>query len=396
MSQAITENELTSDKTFTRSRVLLLLCSLLICIGLVFVISALADMRHTPSLTKYLYPAAAIMVMLIASRIPYRVFELPAGKAKFISLIQLMMLVSIFLLIIANFTPLGFGPPAAKRWIRIPLGPLSIMFQPSELAKWSLIIYQAAFMYLHVKEGKKLSFFHFCKLCFVSGIVILLILMNDFGTAAFLSAITGLMLIFGGANLLHIIGSGLLVLPVLTYYVMKEEYRVNRLLSFLFPEKADPDLLYQTNRSLQALGSGGIWGKGIGSGTTKWGHLPVDSSDFIFSVIGEETGLIGTILILVLFFLFAAVGFITIFKCRDTFGKLLAAGITCGITLQAVMNIGVVTSVLPNKGIPLPLVSSGGTSILTTAAVAGILAAIAAGREGKTNTPKQFRLRIDR
>ncbi|AQQ69815.1 Cell division protein FtsW [Limihaloglobus sulfuriphilus] len=382
MTQTITENKLIEDQTFTRSRVLLLLCSLLICIGLVFVISALADMRNSPSPTKYIYPAAALIAMLIASRIPYRVFELP-GKVKFISLIQLMILTSIFLLILADFTPLSYGPPAAKRWIRIPLGPLTVMFQPSELAKWSLIIYQAAFMYLHVKEGKKLSFFHFCKICFVSGIIILLILMNDFGTAAFLSAMTGLMLIFGGANLLHIIGSGLLVLPVLAYYVMKEEYRVNRLLSFMFPEKADPDLLYQTNRSLQALGSGGIWGKGIGSGTTKWGHLPVDSSDFIFSVIGEETGLIGTILILMLFFLFAAVGFITLFRCRDNFGKLLAAGITCGITLQAVMNIGVVTSVLPNKGIPLPLVSSGGTSILTSAAVVGILAAIAAGREGK-------------
>ncbi|MEN6335968.1 MAG: FtsW/RodA/SpoVE family cell cycle protein, partial [Phycisphaerales bacterium] len=132
------------------------------------------------------------------------------------------------------------------------------------------------------------------------------------------------------------------------------------------------------NQSLVAIGSGGVWGKGLGQGTCKYGHVPEDTTDFIFSIVGEELGLVGTIGIIALFILFVFLGMMVVMRCRDRFGRMLAAGIVLAIGIQAAINIAVVTDVGPTKGIPLPFVSSGGTSMLISAAAVGVLLNIAA------------------
>jgi cell division protein FtsW len=138
---------------------------------------------------------------------------------------------------------------------------------------------------------------------------------------------------------------------------------------------------YQANQSLIAIGSGGLWGKGLGQGISKYGHLPEDSTDFIFAIVGEELGLVGTLGVIALFILFVVLGLVVVMRCRDPFGRLLAAGIVLTIGIQAALNIGVVTVVLPTKGIPLPFVSSGGTSMLLSSAAVGVLLNIAARAE---------------
>jgi cell division protein FtsW len=132
-----------------------------------------------------------------------------------------------------------------------------------------------------------------------------------------------------------------------------------------------------TKQSLIAIGSGGIWGKGLGKGISKYGYLPADTSDFIFSIIAEELGFIGAAVVIGLFVLIIVLAIIVIGRCKDRFGRLLAGGITLTIAIQAAINIGVVTDVLPTKGITLPFISAGGTSILLSAAAVGVLVNVA-------------------
>ncbi len=134
---------------------------------------------------------------------------------------------------------------------------------------------------------------------------------------------------------------------------------------------------YQATQSLVALGSGGLWGKGLGRGICKYGHLPEDTTDFIFAIIGEELGFAGNAVVIALFIIFTILGALLIIRCKDPFGRILAAGIVLAIAIQATLNIGVVTVVLPTKGIPLPFVSAGGTSLLLTATAVGVLLNIA-------------------
>jgi len=149
------------------------------------------------------------------------------------------------------------------------------------------------------------------------------------------------------------------------------------LAAFLNPERWSDSVAYQANQSLIAIGSGGLWGKGIGQGTSKYGHLPEDTTDFIFAIVGEELGFLGTVGVLSLFIFFVCLGLVLVLRCRDRFGRLLAAGIVLTIAVQAALNIGVVTVVLPTKGIPLPFISAGGTSMLLSSAAVGVLLNIA-------------------
>ena len=152
---------------------------------------------------------------------------------------------------------------------------------------------------------------------------------------------------------------------------------MRRIAAFLRPEEWTDSAAYQANQSLIALGSGGLWGKGLGRGICKYGHLPEDTTDFIFAIIGEELGFVGNAAVIVLFIAFVWLGIMLILRCRDRFGRLLASGIVLAIAIQAALNIGVVTVVLPTKGIPLPFVSAGGTSMLLSAAAVGVLLNIA-------------------
>jgi cell division protein FtsW len=164
---------------------------------------------------------------------------------------------------------------------------------------------------------------------------------------------------------------------------------MRRIIAFLNPDQWTDSAAYQANQSLVALGSGGLWGKGLGRGICKYGHLPEDTTDFIFAIIGEELGFVGNAAVILLFIMLVALGILIVVRCRDQFGRFLAGGIVLAIAIQAALNIGVVTVVLPTKGIPLPFVSAGGTSMLLSAAAVGVLLNIARQSAGAPS-PREY------
>jgi len=270
----------------------------------------------------------------------------------------------------------------ARRWLRIPVGPIVVSFQPSELAKWATVFFLAAAC---DKFGNdiKLYWKRFVPLCVVVAIGVGLILVEDFGTAGFVALLAVLILITAGVKWWHILtplpfgAAGFLAMLV------HSPGRMQRIAAFLSPEKWTDSVAYQANQSLIALGSGRLWGKGLGEGICKYGHLPEDTTDFVFAIIGEELGFVGTAVIIALFLAFIVLGMLVVFRCHDRFGRLLAGGIVLTIAVQAALNIGVVTVVLPTKGIPLPFVSAGGTSMLLSSAAVGVLLNIAGQSDGE-------------
>jgi cell division protein FtsW len=263
----------------------------------------------------------------------------------------------------------------ARRWL--PLGP-GLSFQPSEIAKWSIVIFLAAYI-AKFPDSMHLFRKRFLPICAILLPIIGLILIEDLGTAAFIIVLAFIMFLVGGARLLYLLSPLPVLLAGFVYVLVRSPNRMARIVGFLNPN--DPNLaagpMYQASQSLIALASGGFFGRGLGYGVVKYGHLPEDTTDFIFSIIGEEFGFVGTATVIVLFVLFTYLGILLIVRTDDVLGRLLATGIVMAIGIQAALNIGVVTVVLPTKGIPLPFISAGGTSMLVSAAAVGILLNVA-------------------
>jgi cell division protein FtsW len=355
----------------------------LMAVGTVFVFSAGANISREFDLHKFydlsslrqiLFFPIACLIMYSVSYFDYRRFRLTNCWPK--SLTAYMLVLSIALLIIVLIPSLGTEINRARRWLRIPVGPLLISFQPSELAKWATVFFLAA---ICDRFGDKIKIYwkRFVPVCIIIGIVVGLIVVEDFGTAVFISILAFLMLIIAGVKWWHILTplpfGAVGFLAVLIY----SPSRMRRLVAFINPDKWADSVAYQAKQSLVALGSGGLWGKGLGKGICKYGHLPEDTTDFIFAIIGEELGFVGTAAIVIMFIIFVLLGVLVVVRCRDRFGQLLAAGIVLTIALQAAINIGVVTVVLPTKGIPLPFISAGGTSLLLSSVAVGVLLNIA-------------------
>lgn len=354
---------------------------LLMATGTVFVYSAGASVGssaerfrfyETPMFKQVLFFPLAVGVLLSMKRVDYRRFRLQCVWWK--SLTPYLVFVSFLLL--AAVLLFGQERNQSKRWLDLMPGPGYLSFQPSELAKWVMILFTAAYL---DKFGSEMRDFkrRFIPICILIGLTIFLIIIEDFGTAAFIAMITFLMLWIGGAVWWHLLSPLTVAVPGFLAAVLLSPTRINRLtgfFSYLFDEQGLP---YQAQQSLKAISLGGLWGAGLGRGIFKYGHLPEDTTDFIFAVIAEEMGFIGAMWVLLLFGLFLLLGLRVILRCPDRFGKLLAAGIVFAVSIQAAINIGVVTVVLPTKGIPLPFVSAGGTSLLLTAAGTGILLNIA-------------------
>jgi cell division protein FtsW len=251
-----------------------------------------------------------------------------------------------------------------------------VSFQPSELAKWAIVFFLAG-VCDKFGAGIKLFWKRFVPICCVVAVAVGLVIIEDFGTAALIALLTFVMLIIAGVRLRHILPP--LPFAAVAFFIALKHSpsRMQRIIAFLNPDKWADSINYQPNQSLIALGSGGLWGKGLGKGVCKYGHLPQDTADFIFAIIGEELGFIGNAAVIGLFIAFVWLGILVVVRCRDRFGQLLAGGIVLTIATQAALNIGVVTVVLPTKGIPLPFVSAGGTSMLLSAAAVGVLLNIA-------------------
>ena len=361
----------------------------LMAIGTVFVFSASADVRQEFDWSRFyefagmrqiLFFPLAVVIMYLVSMFDYRL--LSPARGWFRSPQVYLLAMSVMLLILVLLPQFGREVNYARRWLRIPAGPVSISFQPSEFAKWVVVFFLAGYCDKFADDMKK-YWKRFVPVCMVAAVIVLLIIKEDFGTAAFISLLTFLMLIMGGTKLWYFLTPLPMVSAVFYFAIITSPSRIERIKAFLNPSQWSQTAAYQANQSLIALGSGGLWGKGLGRGICKYGHLPEDTTDFVFAIIGEELGFAGTATVIMLFIIFVWLGILVVARCKDYFGRLLAGGIVLTIAVQAAVNIAVVTVVLPTKGIALPFVSAGGTGMLLTAAAVGVLLNIA----NRTTTP---------
>ncbi len=289
----------------------------------------------------------------------------------------LLIITIVTLLAVFAFPPVN----GARRWIK--LSKFSI--QPSELAKLSLAIFLAYF--LEKRAGEERSFWRtFFPCAAVTGFLALLIVAEpDLGTAMMLAVVFGVLIYTAGARLLHL---GFVALPALIGLIgllIFVPFRMRRMIMFLDPWADPQGSGFQVVQSLIAIGSGGPNGLGFAQGKQKMLFLPFAHSDFIFAVVGEELGLVGTLTVLLVFGLFLWRGIRTSLLAPDRFGMLLSMGLVTGIVVQALFNMSVVLSMVPTKGIPLPFISSGGSSLVTTLAAVGILLNISQHATGPIN-----------
>ncbi len=339
----------------------------LLCLGLIMILSASSIRAYNIYGDSYYFfkrqlisALIGIGAMLLFMNIDYKIYRRYA---------KLILLLTIIILGIVLIPGIGRLAGGSRRWIDLGF----IGLQPSELAKIGIVIYIARFM-----ADKKEKLGSFVKgvlpLVIVLTVVFALILMEpDLGTAVTIVGTFFILLFVASVNLNHIFYLVLAGLPLVSFFIINEDYRRERLFAFLDPW-ADPlDTGYHIIQSLLALGSGGIFGVGLGNSKQKFLYLPEPGTDFIFSVLGEEFGLIGTFLILILYFTLTWRGLKIALSATDIFSSILAAGITIMIVLQAIINIGVVTASIPITGITLPFISYGGTSLVIMLSGIGIL-----------------------
>jgi cell division protein FtsW len=280
-----------------------------------------------------------------------------------------LLVVSLVLLAATLVPGVGRMINGSRRWLR--LGMFS--FQPSELAKIALVVYLS---YSIAKKGERIRDFMngMVPVYVVTGIFLLVAIRQpDFGATMTLAGVAGIMLFAGGANVLHLGATIVAALPLVYIAVAHSVYRARRVFSFLDPWADPQGAGHQIIQSYLAFGSGGVFGRGLGEGRQKLLFLPERHSDFIYAVIGEELGLIGALVVLLLFLVILWRGVSIALSARDGFSRMLALGITLLISMQGMINMAVVTGLLPTKGIALPLVSYGGSSLVVTMAALGIL-----------------------
>jgi cell division protein FtsW len=302
----------------------------------------------------------SLIIMAVVAIFDYRNYKKYCPQIYFGTLI----------LLLAVFIPgIGKKVNGAYRWINF----IGFRFQPSELAKLGAIIFTADF--LSRKRFRKGHFFQiivplFIMIGFFSGIIVV---QRDLSTAIEIIVVSFIMCFLAGLSMKSIFltaGTGFFGFFVL---IITEDYRFRRMLAFMDPWKDMQDSGYQIIQSLKAVGNGGFFGKGLGMAVSKHNYLPEEYTDFIFAVISEELGFLGGIFIVSLFAFIFYRGIKIALKCRDDFGRFLAGGIISIITVQAILNIGVVLSVLPTTGVTLPFISYGGSSLLVSFIMTGIL-----------------------
>jgi len=305
------------------------------------------------------FAVAGILILYVFSRI----------DARFLKYLAYPALIGSVAMLIALFTSLGLTVGGATRWLD--LGSFNI--QPSEFAKISIILYLA---YSMARKGEKMKDFSIGVLphLIVIGIFFLLIKTEpDFGNALLIGILAFCMLYIGGARLHHLLGIFVLALPLVIYEVIHAGYRMRRLIAFLNPWQDLTGAGFQLVQSFIAFGSGGFWGRGLGNGRQKLFYLPAAHTDFIFSNIGEEVGFIGILFTVMLFVIFAWRGYCAVKSVDDYFLVYLGTGIVMLILIEAAINMCVGLGTLPTKGLTLPFVSYGGSSMIVSCACAGIL-----------------------
>ncbi len=258
----------------------------------------------------------------------------------------------------------------ARRWIR--LGPM-MGFQPSEFAKLALVMFMASWASRYQGRMKEFIRGFLLPLLVVMSFTVLTVLEPDFGTAGFLAALGMMLLVAAGSRLVYVGAACAALIPVLLFLIYQASYRKARVLAFLDPWNDASGAGYHIIQSWIALGSGGLFGDGLGKGHQKLLFLPECSGDFIFAILGEELGFAGTFSVVLLFALLAWQGLRVSLRATEPFGHILALGITLMLCYQAAFNMAVVLGCVPTKGIPLPFISSGGSSLLLSMSAVGLL-----------------------
>jgi cell division protein FtsW len=339
----------------------------LVGIGIVMVYSASSALAMKKFGSDYfflkkqaVFALVGICALVVCRNVPYRWYR---------PLAYPLLAAALVMLVAVLVSPLAVTAGGASRWLRLGL----LRFQPSEFARFALIVYMAYSLERKAGRIKDISI-GFLPHVVVMGVFCLLIVKQpDFGSAAILAALCWLMMFVGGVRLSVLLGScGLL--SVIGYYVVTgAEYRLRRVMTFLDPWKYKSEEGYQIVHSLMAFGTGGWWGAGIGKGYQKLFYLPEPHTDFIFSVVGEELGLAGVLVILGLYAVIVWKGVRIARNASDLFGCYLAVGLTAALGLQICINMGVTLGLLPTKGLTLPFLSYGGTSLVLNMAIIGIL-----------------------
>jgi len=351
---------LKSDKWLLWATVLLLGVSLV----MVYSASAVFAQDKFNSQNKFLikqgaYIAFGLLLLAVAMRVDYHVYRRPAVIWSALAVVVVLL-----------FSVFGFEKMNnARRWISFP----GFTLQPSEFAKLAAIFFTAALLErrMHRISDPKYALL---PIGIVTGVLTgLIVLQPDFGTSAALMGVVLVMVFAAGLSFRHMAAVVAVLLPVAGFLVWLEPYRLTRLTTFMNPE-ADPTRSgFQLLQSIIAVGSGGPFGRGLMEGVQKLFYIPEAHNDFIYAIIGEELGLLGTTAVLVCFCVIAVRGMRAAMFAPDRLGALLATGLTAMIAVQAFVNISVVLGLVPTKGIPLPFVSSGGSSMIANMIAMGIL-----------------------
>jgi cell division protein FtsW len=315
-----------------------------------------------------LWAALGIVAMFVTMRIDYRLFRLASVPLLGIALV---FLVIVLLPPIGPISPKVIGGSA--RWLQI--GPLPSV-HPAEFAKLALVVYLAG--WLSQRGTRIASFFRGTVpfLMLVCPIIVLVLLEPDLGTSSVLAFTAFTMFFVAGARLVHLAGLVAAAVPAVVLAFL-QGYQMDRIRAWLDPFADPSGLGFHTIQGYLALALGGTFGAGLGESKLAGGlFLPNASNDFIFAIIGEEFGLVGGTLVIVLFLAFAYLGIRTSLRAPDTFGSLLAGGVTAWIGIQAFINIGVVVGLLPVTGIPLPFISAGGSSLIISFVAIGVLLSV--------------------
>jgi cell division protein FtsW len=311
------------------------------------------------SFKQLLAAALGFAVLFMVMKIDYHKYRQPA------------VVFSLLAVVVGSLVLVFFLPAAANthRWIQLP----GFSFQPSELAKLALIFFLAYFLEVRKNNVNDITT-TLLPIALIVGIVAgLIVIQPDLGTAVALLLISVVLLLVAGLDLRWVAASVVLSIPAFWVLVYRVKWRRDRILAFLHPADDPLGISYQINQSLISVGAGGFLGLGYMEGRQKLFYLPEAHTDFIFAVVGEELGLIGTVILLALFLVFLWRGLRTAMRAPDLFGFYLALGIAMMVCLQAFINMSVVLGLMPTKGIPLPFLSYGGSSFIVMLAGVGIL-----------------------
>ena len=348
---------------------------ILLSLGVIMVLSASAPSAlsetgksYTYFVRQFIFAVIGIGIMLFISKIDYRFYK---------KYYWLVYAVSVLVLLLVLIPGLGREVNGATRWIGIPgLG----QFQPSEITKIGLIIFYAGYLSDHKSELKDFWRGFVKPLAFLlPPIAILYLVQNHLSVCLVIAAITAVMMLMAGCRLLHFIAAGLVGVAGIVIMLIKGQtsesssFRWDRIVTFFDPWSDATGTGYQMVQSLYAIGSGGLFGVGLGNSTQKYLYIPEPQNDFIFAIVAEELGFVGCVAIIALFGIFVWRGIVIAMKAPDMFGSLLAVGVTTLVAVQAIINIAVVTASIPTTGMALPFFSYGGTALVILLASAGIL-----------------------